>query len=307
MAREGYEAQVELLIRAIPVVAAEPDFALKGGTAINLFYRDMPRLSVDIDLTYVPLDDRKAALANIDSAFDRMVERANDTLPGIDAQRIAGGGDGDTRLLLRSRDAAVKVEVSPVARGTVGPTQIKRVTDKVEEAFGFAEMSVVAFEDLYAGKLCAALDRQHPRDLYDVALLYENEGITDGLFRTFLVYAACSKRPLHEIINPNMIDIERPFIQEFEGMTAEPAPLAMLCAARERLVNDIQTRITGPAADFLVSVHDGAPNFDIIGLAESAKLPAIRWKLINLAKLKDENPDKHALQRKALEEAIANF
>lgn len=162
-AREGYEAQVELLIRAIPVVAAEPDFALKGGTAINLFYRDMPRLSVDIGLTYVPLDDRKAALANIDRAFDRLVERANDTLPGIDAQRIAGGRDGDTRLLIRSRDAAVKVEVSPVTRGTVGPTQIERVTDKVEEAFGFAEMSVAAFEDLYAGKLCAALDRQHPR------------------------------------------------------------------------------------------------------------------------------------------------
>lgn len=141
MARDRYAAQVELLVRAIPVVAEEPAFALKGGTAINLFYRDMPRLSVDIDLTYVPLDDRPTALANIDSAFDRMVARANGTLRGVEAQRIAGGGDGDTRLLLRGPGAEVKVEVSPVTRGTVGEPRIMRVTDAVEDAFGFAEMS----------------------------------------------------------------------------------------------------------------------------------------------------------------------
>ncbi|WP_375398456.1 nucleotidyl transferase AbiEii/AbiGii toxin family protein [uncultured Sphingomonas sp.] len=199
MARDRYAVQLELLVRAIPIVADEPAFALKGGTAINLFYRDMPRLSVDIDLTYLPLDQRAIALPAIDSAFDRMVARARETLRGVDAQRIAGGGDGDTRLMLRSGAAEIKIEVSPVTRGTVAAPRTMQVTDAVEEAFGFAEMSVVAFEDLYAGKVCAALDRQHPRDLFDVQLLYENEGLTDDLFRTFLVYAACSKRPLHEL------------------------------------------------------------------------------------------------------------
>lgn len=305
MARDRYAAQVELLVRAIPVVAEEPAFALKGGTAINLFYRDMPRLSVDIDLTYVPLDDRPTALANIDSAFDRMVARANGKLRGVEAQRIAGGGDGDTRLLLRGPSAEVKVEVSPVTRGTVDEPRNMRVTDAVEEAFGFAEMSVVAFDDLYAGKLCAALDRQHPRDFYDVELLYAHEGITDALFRTFLVYAACSPRPLHEIIDPNMIEIDRAFAQEFDGMTVEHVPLATLLAARERLVRDIQARITGPAADFLLSVHDGAPDFDLIGLPAAAALPAIRWKLINLEKLRAANPAKFDLQRAALEAAVA--
>lgn len=305
MARERYAAQADLLVRAIPVVADEAAFALKGGTAINLFYRDMPRLSVDIDLTYVPLDDRATALAAINSAFDRMVERANGTLHGVEARRIAGGGDGDTRLLLRGRDAEVKIEVSPVIRGTVAPPRIMRVTDAVEEAFGFAEMPVVAFEDLYAGKLCAALDRQHPRDLYDVELLYKNEGLTDDLFRAFLVYAACSPRPLHEIIDPNMIEIDRAFAQEFDGMTVEHVSLARLLAVRERLIQDVRARITVPAAEFLLSVHDGDPKFELIGLPAAANLPAIRWKLINLEKLRDRNPEKFAVQRAALEAVVA--
>jgi hypothetical protein len=278
MARDRYKAQVELLVRAIPIVAEEPDFALKGGTAINLFYRDMPRLSVDIDLTYVPIDDRAIALNKIDEAFDRMVATAGRTLRGVDAQRVAGGGDGDTRLLLRTRTAEVKIEVSPVTRGTVVPPRTMRVTDAVEEHFGFAEMPVVAFEDLYAGKLVAALDRQHPRDLYDVELLYEHEGITDDLFRTFLVYAACSSRPLHELVDPHLIPIDRPFAHEFDGMTVEHVPLTTLLAARERLITDIQARLPGNAAEFLLSVHAGAPKFDLIGLPSAAELPAIRWE-----------------------------
>lgn len=305
MARERYAAQVELLVRAIPIVADEPDFALKGGTAINLFYRDMPRLSVDIDLTYVPLDDRATALAKIDEAFNRIVKQATRTLRGVDAQRIAGGGNGDTRLLLRAAGAEVKVEVSPVTRGTVAAPQVMRVTDAVEDQFGFAEISVVAFEDLYAGKLVAALDRQHPRDLYDVELLFEHEGITDALFRTFLVYAACSPRPLHELIDPHLIAIDRHFAQEFDGMTVDHVSLETLLAARTRLVHDIRSRITGEAAESLLSVHDGAPKFDLIALSAAAELPAIRWKLLNLKRLLDQNPEKHAAQRAALEAAMA--
>lgn len=304
MAREAYAAQVALLVRALPLVADEPAFALKGGTAINLFYRDMPRLSVDIDLTYLPLDDRGTALANIGAAFARLIERAQRELPGVEAQRISGGGDGDTRLLLRAAAAEVKIEVSPVLRGTVAPPHLMRVTQPVEEAFGFAEMPVLAFEDLYAGKLCAALDRQHPRDLYDVHLLYEHEGITDALYRTFLIYAASSPRPLHELIAPNRIDIDRAFAQEFDGMTIEHVPLQTLLAARDRLMNDVANRTSGTAAQFLLSLHDGEPDFGLIGHSAAADLPAIRWKLLNLRKLRDGNPDKHADQRARLAAAF---
>ena len=302
--RKGYAAQVGLLVRALPVIATEDVFALKGGTAINLFYRDMPRLSVDIDLTYLPLDDRGAALASIDAAFDRMAAAARELLPGVYVQRIAGGGGGDTRMQLQTRDAKVKVEVSPVTRGTVGEPRPMRVTGPVEDEFGFAETTVVSFEDLYGGKLCAALDRQHPRDLFDVRLLYDHEGLTPELFRTFLVYAACSGRPLHELIDPHRLGIDRAFAQEFEGMTLEPIPLEALLEAREQLIADIRSRLIGDPANFLLSVHDGKPDFGLIEREDAAALPAVRWKILNIERLKALNPAKHAAQRAALEQAL---
>ena len=304
MARERYTAQVDLLVRALPLVAQEKAFALKGGTAINLFYRDMPRLSVDIDLTYLPLDARPEALANIDTAFERIVVATK--AAGIDAQRAAGGGNGDTRLLLRRYPAEVKVEVSPVTRGTVFEPELRTVTEAVEDAFGFAEIAVVSFEDLFAGKICATLDRQHPRDLFDVKLLYENEGITDALFRTVLVYLACSPRPLHELVLPNRLDIAQAFVRDFEGMTVDPVPLDELLATREQLILDIQSRMKGPAGDFLRSVHALSPDFGLIGLPQAEVLPATQWKLINLQRLKDLDQEKYDLQAKALDLAISH-
>lgn len=303
MARERYTAQVDLLIRALPLVAQETAFALKGGTAINLFYRDMPRLSVDIDLTYLPLDVRPEALANIDTAFDRIVVATK--AAGIDAQRVAGGGKGDTRLLLRRHPAEVKVEVSPVTRGTVFEPELRTVTEAVEDAFGFAEVAVVSFEDLFAGKICAALDRQHPRDLFDVKLLYENEGITDTLFRTVLVYLACSPRPLHELVLPNRLEIAQAFVRDFEGMTVDPVPLDQLLATREQLILDIQSRMKGAAGDFLRSVHAGSPDFGLIGLPQAEALPAVQWKLINLQRLQESDRRKFDLQAKALDQALS--
>jgi len=301
MAYDRYAAQVQLLVRILPFVADEAAFALKGGTAINLFYRDMPRLSVDIDLVYLPIEDRSTSLGNIDAVLERIVEQISAELVGAKAERIAGGGQNETRLLVRQGPVEVKVETSPVLRGTAHPVAHKRVTQSVQAAFGFAEMQVVAFEDLFAGKLTAALDRQHPRDLYDVKLLYENEGLTDDLFRTFLIYLASSGRPPHELLDPNLLDLDKPFSNEFEGMTNEPVTIGALVATRKRLIADVQSRLDKSAATFLRSLIDGVPDFDVIGLPQAAQLPAVRWKVQNLLKLKADNPAKHAEQRLALE------
>ena len=162
--RERYVEQVRLLMRLLPAIAAEEVFALKGGSAINLFYRDMPRLSVDIDLTYVPVEDRAVSLQHIDAALGRIVASFGRGNRDVRLQRIAGGGSLETRIMASRGAASVKIETSPVMRGTVLPAVPMRVSDAVEEAFGFAEMPVLAFDDLFAGKLHAALDRQHPRD-----------------------------------------------------------------------------------------------------------------------------------------------
>ena len=300
MAREQYMRQVELLVRTLPFIARQDVFALKGGTAINLFYRDMPRLSVDIDLTYLPVEDRDATLAGIDAALDRIRENLLRNLRGVTVQRIAGGGNNDTRVLVRQGSTEVKIETSPVARGTVHPSELRSVTDAVANTFGFAEMQVVAFEDLFGGKLHAAVDRQHPRDLFDVKLLYENEGLTDALFRTFLVYVASSGRPPHELIKPSLAEIDDAFAKEFEGMTVRPVSLSELKDARIRLTKDLLARLDDRAMRFLLSLHDAEPDFEVIGLPQAAELPAVRWKLLNLKKLKEQNPGKHAEQRQAI-------
>jgi hypothetical protein len=162
----------------------------------------------------------------------------------------------------------------------------------------------VAFEDLFAGKITAALDRQHPRDLYDVKLLYENEGLTDDLFRTFLVYLASSGRPPHELLDPNLLDLDKPFATEFEGMTNEPVTIEALVETRQRLIADVQSHLDESAVAFLRTLIDGAPDFDVISLPQAAQLPAVRWKVQNLLKLKADNPAKHAEQRVAFEKLL---
>jgi predicted nucleotidyltransferase component of viral defense system len=301
MAREQYMRQVALLVRTLPFIARHDAFALKGGTAINLFYRDMPRLSVDIDLTYLPIEDRETTLKNIDAILDHIREDLQRSLRAVSVQRIAGGGNNDTRVLVRQGNAEIKIETSPVARGTVHPPERRRVSPSVEDVFGFAEMQVVSFEDLFGGKLHAAVDRQHPRDLFDVKLLYENEGLTDALFRTFLIYVASSGRPPHELVRPSLASLDEAFVKEFEGMTTEVASIEELKAARERMTKDLLVRLDSNAMRFLLSLHDGKPDFDAIGLPQAAELPAVRWKLLNLEKLRAQNPAKHAEQRREIE------
>ena len=299
---EHYRDQAQLLIDILPYVAQHKVFALKGGTAINLFHRDLPRLSVDIDLTYVPVNDRNAALRDIDETLDRVASRITHLRPGYTAQRIAGGGNNETRVIVRGGSGAqVKIETSPVTRGTVRRPVIMTTSEPVTEQFGFVEMRVLAFDDLYGGKLHAALDRQHPRDLFDVKLLYENEGLTEDLFRVFMVYVASSGRPMHELLAPAEPRSIEAYHAEFTGMTRDHVSMEELDQTRQRLHADIRERLTGETASFLLSLHEAEPDFDLIGFPDAAKLPAVRWKLVNLEKLKRDNPRKHAAQRSALE------
>jgi len=305
MARDAYAAQVALLMRLLSLIAAEPVFALKGGTAINLFYRDMPRLSVDIDLTYLPIKDRVESLAEINATLDRIMTAANTGIPRLQAQRIDGGGGGATRIRARLDGAEVKIETSPVIRGAVHDPEYRGVSPAVEDEFGYAAINVLSFEDLFGGKLHAAVDRQHPRDLFDVKLLFENEGLTDALFRTFLIYVASSPRPAHELLSPSLSALDEPYAREFIGMTTIPITLDELAATRDQLIADIRKRLDDNTRQFLLSLHEGEPDFATIELPQAQALPAVRWKLLNLNKLKDENPAKHEAQRAALEELFS--
>jgi predicted nucleotidyltransferase component of viral defense system len=292
------------LVRVLPVVARETVFALKGGTAINLFVRDLPRLSVDIDLTYLPIRGRAESLQEIGEVFDRLSVAVERQLPDVTVHKPPFMMGAETRLVVRQGGCEIKIETSPVARGVVHSPRMLETTEAVQAQFGFVTVQAVSFEDLFAGKIVAALDRQHPRDLYDIYLLFEAEGIDDGLFRTFLAYAVSSRRPLHELLAPNLKPIDEVYSREFVGMTRSQIDLDDLYRARSMLITEIQSRIDDNSRHFLLSVHDGNPDFTLIGLPQAAQLPAIRWKQQNIKRLLRENPAKHAVQRDLLRQAI---
>jgi predicted nucleotidyltransferase component of viral defense system len=298
--RDIYRAQVALLIRILPLIAEESCFALKGGTAINLFIRDMPRLSVDIDLTYVPVAPRTDSLAAIDAAMKRIAARARKAIPG--AQVVTSGSEGAvTRLIVRQGGVQTKVEVTPVLRGCVYEPEMRSVSEAVESAFGFAEMPVVSFADLYAGKIVAALDRQHPRDLFDIRDLLANEGIDNALRKAFIVYLLSHDRPMSEVLAPKRKDISDEFLRGFEGMTERPVSREELIAAREALIAEIVGKMPNAHRRFLISFERGEPDWALLGVPGAAELPAVKWRQLNLDKLTKE---KRAELVEALETAL---
>ncbi len=287
-----YREQARLVVSALPHVAGEACFALKGGTAINLFLLDMPRLSVDIDLEYLGTEERAAALHQIDRALGR-VRRA--LVAAIPEARTRAGGGGmpgvSDKFNVEVGPVGVKIEVNHVFRRTVWPPSVRRVAPKVEAELGFAEMQVASFEDIYAGKIAAALDRQHPRDLFDVKLLLDGEGVSDRLFRTFLVYLIAHNRPIAELIAPTRKGVRELYENGFIGMSADSPSLESLLEARERLVRDLHSRLTDKTRRFLLSVKRMAPEWDLLEVPGVADLPAVRWKLRNLAAM---TPQGHA-------------
>lgn len=176
-----YAERVRLLLEILPAVAAETRFALKGGTAINLFERDLPRLSVDIDLTWLPIGEFASDAREISAALEKIGETLRSGPLRLQVQ-TSGTDTGIHRLIASRNRARVQIETTPVMRGTVHPVRTKRVQTAVEQAFGFAEMQVLDFADLYAGKLCAALSRQHPRDLFDVQPLLDEGQFDERLW-----------------------------------------------------------------------------------------------------------------------------
>jgi predicted nucleotidyltransferase component of viral defense system len=299
---ESYRKQAALLVRTVPLVAAETCFALKGGTAINLFLRDMPRLSVDIDLTYVPIADRASSLKEIDAAMKRIADAITRGLPGARVSASAPKGErGITKLIVRDDNAQIKVEVTPVLRGWVYEPAVRSVSMRVEEEFGFAEMPVVSFADLYAGKVVAALDRQHPRDLFDVRDLLSHEGIDDTLRKAFIVYLLSHHRSMAEVLAPARLDISAEYKRGFEGMVDTPVTLDELLQAREALIGEIVGKMPDQHRRFLISVKRGEPDWALLDLPGAKDLPAVRWKLENLAKL---SAQKRAQLLKGLNEAL---
>jgi len=263
---QTYLDTARLLVQVAPLVFVDDTFALKGGTAINLFVRDMPRLSIDLDLVFPDHTlPRNAALASINAAIMEASERLKQR--GFQTHAPATSA-GETKLLVRKGPVQVKVEVNFVMRGTVRPVRRAALTPLARDVLmADLEIPVVSLEDMYGGKLVAALDRQHPRDLFDVMQLFTHEGITPAIRRAFVVYLASSNRPVHEVLFTPPRDIRHDYAHNFQGMTAEPVSLDALLAARERMLREIQQGLDDNERRFLLSLVCAAPNWSLLDIA----------------------------------------
>lgn len=289
-----YRVQVELLLQTIPYVAKEEIFALKGGTAINLFIRSLPRLSIDIDLTYIPINDRETALSEISEGLGRIKADLEKSIPGISVTAVSREGE-DAKINCQLQKAQIKIEVNTTTRGTINYPDLLKVDKKVQESFGrFAAIKVVSMAELYGGKICAALDRQHPRDLFDVKLLLEHEGLTEEIKYGFLVALLSHMRPINELINPTYIDQRHAFETQFSGMSDIPFSYEEYEKTREEVVIQIKSKLTFEDKKFLVSFKDVDPIWEFFNIEKASELPAVKWKLQNIERLKRENPKKHS-------------
>lgn len=288
MKTSAFFPQADLLVLVLPFVHAEECFALKGGTAINFFVRDFPRLSVDIDLVYLPVEDRPTTLRGIDAALQRIAAKIRRALPGsqVREQRLTAEKVVIKLAVRTPAGAEITIEPNTVLRGALHPTVDRTLTPKAVELFGrSATMRVVSLPDLYGGKLCAALDRQHPRDLFDVHGLLQHEGLTDDIRRAFVIFLASHDRPMNELLTPNRRELKQVYADQFSGMTLDPVPLAVLEETREQLIRRINAELTPAERQFLLSLKRMEPQWDLLGLPGIERLPGPQWKLYNLRRM----------------------
>jgi predicted nucleotidyltransferase component of viral defense system len=299
-----YVATARLLTEIAPVVFESGIFALKGGTAINLFLRDMPRLSVDLDLVFtdhrIPRADALAAINEaLRAARDRLAKRE------FQVQALTVADMGETKLLVTHGDLAVKIEVNTVIRGTVHPTRTAALTSAASEALmADLELTLLSPEDIYGGKLVAAMDRQHPRDLFDIMELFAHGGITPEIRRAFVVYLASHNRTIHEVLFPSAKNIQLAYEGSFVGMTTEPVTLDALLEVRERMFRELPSALGDDEREFLRTLVRARPDWSLLDIPHLEELPAIRWRLQNLEQLSRNQPERFRALADALDERL---
>lgn len=295
---DAYKKQVQLLLNVLPEVAKEECFAMHGGTAINLFVRNMPRLSVDIDLTYTHIEDRTQSITNINQALIRIKNR----IEALKASIRVEHKEQICKLQIMDNGVLIKIELNMVGRGLLSEVNKAQLCEAAQEQFdAFCIMPIVPYSQLYGGKICAAVDRQHPRDLFDVKLLLENEGFTDEIKKGFVWGLASSSRPTHEMLEPHLLDQRIAFEHQFAGMSAIPFTYSDYEATRLALIDKIKTNLGDDDKSFLLSLNRLEPDWSVYHLEN---FPSVKWKLLNLEKFKNERPQIYQQHLEALEKAL---
>ncbi len=300
MMDKSYVDIVRLMLEVMPDVFQSRSFAMKGGTALNFFVQDMPRLSVDIDVVFASHQTgRDAALAEIAAELAALQRRLSSR--GIKAEIASSKSGDETKILARRGREEVKIEINHVFRGTLLPVENRPLVKTARDLFTTSlSVPTLAVAELYGSKLVAAMDRQHPRDLFDVHGMFLRFGLTSEMVECFVGYLAGHNRPVHEVLYSRDIDLVRPYENEFAGMEREPVTVLELEAARTRLRRELLISLTAEHKRFLLGLVAGAPPWGAMKCNHLAELPAVQWKLQNLARLKKSNSAKFQAQTNEL-------
>ena len=275
--------QSRLVLRILPLIRKYPHFCLKGGTALNFFVHNLPRLSVDIDLTYIPINNRNDALTEITSAMESLktdIERRFGNSRVVERRTRDGHIRG---LLINAEGSSIKIEPNHVIRGTVFDAVTRPLSTAAASLFkAELDFPILSIPDLYGGKICAALDRQHPRDLFDILLMKETIGFHGKIKDALLVYILSHPRPISELIDPNRLDIREMYEKEFMNMTDRSLSLGELESTRENLIREVKSSLTAQDKKFLLSVKTGEPRWELHSCPHIERLPAVQWKVRNI-------------------------
>jgi hypothetical protein len=257
-------------------------------------------LSVDLDLVYTDHQaGRDDAMRMISSHLELIRADLNEL--GMTCHAATTQLGEELKLFIERNRTRVKVEVNHVFRGTILPVEPRPLTLEAQDTF-FTDIEIPLLhpDELYGSKLVAAMDRQHPRDIFDILKLYAEDGLTDRMIECFVCYLAGHNRPIHEVLFANEIDITSSHANEFVGMTEEPVPLEILLETRRRLFAEIPSMLSGNQRSFLMSLAEAQPDWSLMSCPHLAEMPALRWKLSNLEHLRSSNSTKFAQQSSEL-------
>ena len=298
----AYVQTVNLLLDIAPTVFQTTRFAMKGGTAINLFVQDLPRLSVDIDVVFIDHNpDRETALKEISQELNR-IESAIMKM-GYQAHIIKIHNGTEVKIIISSPEVEIKVEVNFIFRGTMLPVQSLSLSTKTQKLFSKnIQLPVLSPSELYGSKLVAAMDRQHPRDIFDVLKMYESHGLTLEILDCFVGYLAGHNMPIHEVFFSTPQPMEETFKNDFIGMTSEPINIEELNNTRKKLMEELPQALTINHRKFLLSLVQIKPDWSLLPFKHLQNMPAIQWKLENLKKLRSKNAKKFQFQHEELEQ-----
>lgn len=274
MNNRQYKSQVALLVRIMPLVYQMKDFAVHGGTAINLFHQNMPRYSIDIDLTYLPIEPRNKSLENINRHLHKLKVSIERAIPEI---RIIHKPDV-WKLQCSYAGAMVKIEVNGTKRGVLGDIEILELCQRAKEEFqANCKARIVPYSQLYGGKIAAALSRQHPRDIFDCKYMKETtfERIKNGLILCLLG----SDKPIIESLCPNEVNQKEILNNQFLGMTDIPFSYSDYRIARQDIIRMVNACLNKDDKTFLLSFEQGTPIWNYCSAGNLSSFPSVQWKL----------------------------